>query len=338
MEVDNDPEARVRVQELWFEDGNLIIQAGSSLFRVYRGVLAARSSVFQDMLSFPQPPDSELVEGCPLVHMHDSAADVTVFLKAIFDSEFFETYPSPTTIDAVTGVLRLSHKYAVDYLRRRALGHLSSHFFTQLSALDASEPGGSKWRLPSWVIPEDLCLLHLIQIIQLVREVNALWILPYTFYRLAEKCAHHGPDVLTCIKSQTFKGSLIQLREDDEISFVKGFCVQISSVSDIMCFLRTPSTILECTSKYDCLLARLDALEIAQADSKLPEYQADPLLLWYGADWGRLETAVCATCLKSLQRAHEKARQDFWDRLPPMYGLPEWEELEKMKADALSTA
>ena len=87
MEIDSEPDALTRVQELWFEDGNLIIQAGNSQFRVYRGVLAARSSVFRDMLSFPQPPESELVEGCPVVLLHDSGAEVAVFLRAIFDSE-----------------------------------------------------------------------------------------------------------------------------------------------------------------------------------------------------------------------------------------------------------
>lgn len=38
------------------------------------------------MLGFPQPSDSELVESCPLVHLPDSAGEVTTFLKAIFDS------------------------------------------------------------------------------------------------------------------------------------------------------------------------------------------------------------------------------------------------------------
>jgi hypothetical protein len=86
MEVDSGSVQPQRHQELWFDDGNIVIQAGNTQFRVYRGVLAARSTVFQDMLSFPQPPDSELVEGCPLVQLHDSTAEVTVFLKAIFDS------------------------------------------------------------------------------------------------------------------------------------------------------------------------------------------------------------------------------------------------------------
>jgi hypothetical protein len=63
MEVDNEQTNEPqRVQDLWFEDGNLVIQAGNSQCRVYRGVLATRSLVFKDMLSFPQPSDSELVE------------------------------------------------------------------------------------------------------------------------------------------------------------------------------------------------------------------------------------------------------------------------------------
>lgn len=83
MDVDNTP---TRVEELWFSDGNLIVQAETSLFRVYGAFLAARSSVFKDMLSFPQPADAEMVEGCPVVRLHDSADDVTCFFKAIFDS------------------------------------------------------------------------------------------------------------------------------------------------------------------------------------------------------------------------------------------------------------
>ncbi|KAJ7799176.1 hypothetical protein B0H14DRAFT_2388215 [Mycena olivaceomarginata] len=46
--------ARNRVPELWFEDDNLILHAENTVFRISKGVLAARSSVFGDMLSFPQ--------------------------------------------------------------------------------------------------------------------------------------------------------------------------------------------------------------------------------------------------------------------------------------------
>ncbi|KAJ7718953.1 hypothetical protein DFH07DRAFT_784761 [Mycena maculata] len=107
MDVNAELKEIHQVPGLWFEDGSLIIQAGDCQFRVYRGVLAKRSSVFQDMLSFPQPADAELVEG------------------------YFDT---------IVGCLRLSEKYRVDYLRRRAsaLVHPTSRCCTTLSECDNS--------------------------------------------------------------------------------------------------------------------------------------------------------------------------------------------------------
>lgn len=76
-----------RVEDLWFEDGNLILQAENSLFRIYSGFLAARSSVFRDMLAFPPPAEGNpMMDGCHIVTVYDSAKDMTVFLKAIMDS------------------------------------------------------------------------------------------------------------------------------------------------------------------------------------------------------------------------------------------------------------
>lgn len=76
-----------RVEGLWFEDGNLILQAENSLFRIYSGFLAARSSVFRDMLAFPAPAEGNaMMDGCHIVTVYDSAKDMTVFLKAIMDS------------------------------------------------------------------------------------------------------------------------------------------------------------------------------------------------------------------------------------------------------------
>ncbi|KAJ7257166.1 hypothetical protein B0H12DRAFT_1015546 [Mycena haematopus] len=76
-----------RVPALWFPDGNLVLSAGSVLFRVFKGILAARSPVFADMLAFPQPEDAETLDGCPVLRLDDSAADTMYFLKAIFDYE-----------------------------------------------------------------------------------------------------------------------------------------------------------------------------------------------------------------------------------------------------------
>jgi BTB/POZ domain len=70
----------------WFDDGNIILQAESKLFKVHRGVLAKHSNVFQDMFSLPQPPNQPTAEheGCPSVMLADSELDVHHFLNAIY--------------------------------------------------------------------------------------------------------------------------------------------------------------------------------------------------------------------------------------------------------------
>jgi hypothetical protein len=84
MEVDTE---RIQPSQVWFEDGNIIIEAGDTLHRVSRSILAARSAVFKDMFSIPQPPDAETKLGCPFVHLADSSNNLCFFLRAIFDSE-----------------------------------------------------------------------------------------------------------------------------------------------------------------------------------------------------------------------------------------------------------
>lgn len=78
---------KTRSTEIWLEDGNIVIEAEGTQFKVLRSILAAQSSVFKDMFSFPQPVifvEKTTVEGCPVVHLSDSAADVTIVLKAMF--------------------------------------------------------------------------------------------------------------------------------------------------------------------------------------------------------------------------------------------------------------
>lgn len=80
------PVANATRSDIWFMDGNIVIQAEGVQFKVTRGVLAAQSSIFEDMFSIPQPPSEKemVVEGCPVVHLSDSAADVNIVLRALF--------------------------------------------------------------------------------------------------------------------------------------------------------------------------------------------------------------------------------------------------------------
>ena len=81
-----------RIPDLYFTDGNIILEAGTTHFRVYSSVLAARSPVFMDVLSLPKSnEDGEevngQVDGCSVIHLAgDDPDEVASFLRAIFDS------------------------------------------------------------------------------------------------------------------------------------------------------------------------------------------------------------------------------------------------------------
>ncbi|KAJ7225241.1 hypothetical protein B0H12DRAFT_1193319 [Mycena haematopus] len=334
IDADSEPKQVTRIPELWFEDGNIVLEAGNTQFRVYRGILAARSTVFQDMLSFPRPPDSELIDGCPMVRLSDSGRDVTVFLRAIFDSSFFMPFPTQTTFDIIKGCLRLGNKYRVDYLSRRALIHLSATYDTTLHSWDQDVFHIFEGELEkrTWEPPDQTVCM--ISAIQLIREVDALWLLPDAFYRLSvffEEIRSH-----IIILGGTYENEQICISPDDQTAFLNGPGLQTQSTStDILRFLSHSPDIPGCTTSVACYRARLAAID--RCRKAIRDSPSSPLTIWGPSSWQGFET-VCPACLETMEKTHQDDRQDLWDKLPEIYGLPSWEELEKMKVIAIGSS
>lgn len=236
-------------------------------------------------------------------------------------------YPAPTDSETVLGILRFSHKYGVDYLRRRALVHLSSRYFTTLSDRDDSyDPSASSWKRPSW--PVDSLAVH-VEAIQLARQVDALWILPYAFYDAAT--VSDSEELRNVLGSSIPDGWSASLSAEDQASFLKGYLTQMhSSSAEILRFLHHPLIIEDCTTAQKCTSERLAAF--SHMDD-LVGRSMDPLDVWIADDWETME--ICVTCLASLQKTHREARAAFWDKLPEIYGLPGWEELKELKTAAI---
>lgn len=72
-----------RDEEFWFEDGNLILLAKDVAFRVFKGLLAAQSSIFAGMCTASSPDDDETYEGCPVVQLFDSPEDLRHLLRIL---------------------------------------------------------------------------------------------------------------------------------------------------------------------------------------------------------------------------------------------------------------
>ena len=85
------PTSLIRSQDVWYDDGNVVIQTENTVFKVFRGILASNSTVFADMFSVPQPTSApitgpDMYDSCPLVQIYDTSEDTKHFLKAIHDA------------------------------------------------------------------------------------------------------------------------------------------------------------------------------------------------------------------------------------------------------------
>lgn len=94
--TDSDEPVTFTHSDLWWEDGNIVIQAETTQFRVYKGHLATHSEIFRDMFSIPQPSmdPKETVEGCPVVQVSDTAEDWTYILQALLERRYVYHFTS----------------------------------------------------------------------------------------------------------------------------------------------------------------------------------------------------------------------------------------------------
>ena len=66
-------------------DANLIIRSSDFVkFRVHKSVLALVSPFFKDLLSLPQPSDSEIVDGLPVVQLTESSELVNSLISMLY--------------------------------------------------------------------------------------------------------------------------------------------------------------------------------------------------------------------------------------------------------------
>jgi len=97
-----------RLEPLDVPDANLILRSSDLVdFRVHKSLLAMASPFFKDLLSLPQPSDSEPVDGLPVVQLPEDAE-----LLRILVSMLYPVCPvTPNSYDKVLYLLAACQKY-----------------------------------------------------------------------------------------------------------------------------------------------------------------------------------------------------------------------------------
>lgn len=148
-------------EELWFEDGNVILIAEATSFRVHKSILARHSEFFHDMFRLPQPAHiaGDMIAAdaqCPAVDTSESAEDLAHFLSAIYNSIMFVVSCIPLSSNPSQFALPHKHPLASNSYSPPDIFEKMSSFLTPRSVLSYVFRRNSPPN-PSVHSPSDVC-------------------------------------------------------------------------------------------------------------------------------------------------------------------------------------
>ena len=92
-------------------DANIIVRSSDQAkFRVHKSVLALSSPFFKDLLSLPQPPDAEIVDGLPVVPLPEDSD----LLNSLISLLYPVTPIIPDSYQKVFALLAACQKYDME--------------------------------------------------------------------------------------------------------------------------------------------------------------------------------------------------------------------------------
>ncbi|KAM5544059.1 hypothetical protein V8D89_002245 [Ganoderma adspersum] len=177
-------------EEFWFDDGNIIVVAGDTAFKLYKGILSSVSPVFKDLFSMPQPNNPETMDGCLVVRLNDSATELGHFFRLVTKPGFsLLRYHSPPSFRMLAAICRIGHKYqaakAVEAASERIV-----MFFEKACSEGRSMNACWEyfWESHQRDIGIKVELTDAIEAVNLARLLDKPTILPFAFYLC---CAAH---------------------------------------------------------------------------------------------------------------------------------------------------
>ncbi|RPD57118.1 hypothetical protein L227DRAFT_239457 [Lentinus tigrinus ALCF2SS1-6] len=127
-----DSASMIKDSNLWLEDGNVVVVAQDTAFRVHRGLLSRHSEVFSGLFTLAQPDDeaaAELYDGCPVVRVPDSSHDFRHLLHALYDGlSTIESVHESAKFNIYAALARLADKYELPHIFTAAIKWLGTIF------------------------------------------------------------------------------------------------------------------------------------------------------------------------------------------------------------------
>lgn len=248
----------------------------------------------------PQPAAEAGIEGCPIVHLSDTAEDIHHILTALYDKghNMRQALPFPV----IAALLRLGKKYEFDHLRDVALLRLTSEFPTQLEEWDTLPD-----RFTHIVDRKGL----LFDVISLAIECGVQSILPTAYFLAADNV------VLILSGQERDDGTIAQLPPVAQKACLLGREKLIIALADDTYEWLNGEKICEDCESTSCEKACLKMIQ------NIWRPRPDPTIAL--KKWLDVEVVgLCYLCLPEAEEIHEAGRYNLWYKLPSLFDLPSW--------------
>ncbi|KAI0752027.1 hypothetical protein C8Q74DRAFT_348706 [Fomes fomentarius] len=302
-----------RDEELWFEDGSLILVARDIEFRVYKGPLVAQSGFFKDMLSLPQPGDSSSTPSndssspsCATIHLSDSPEDLRHFLRVFVEG----TLRFEPTFNEISAYIRLGHKYQCEKLTQQCLAYLRKYYTDDYDL----------WFQVHWLDPPSFLAIHRIGILNLARLTGADYLLPGVLMC----CCMLGPEISQGFEREDGTWETLSI-EDLTLCFIaRARLLEATFVAAHRVFRPTVADGCtnpeRCTSALQYLLSEMVANESVMQDVRELRFDYSKSGYANETEQGRALCSKCYPLVVSSGRPAEEHRAIF-KRLPEIMGV-----------------
>jgi len=213
----------------------------------------------------------------------------------------------------VAAILRLSKKYQIDYLRDDAIRRLTFEYPSTLKGREAcvSKP----WSRVGW------CKGCTIDVINLARETGIHSVLPFAFWVLV---AQSQTNYILEGRRRDDGTLAILSWADQKMCLLATDRVRVAHANDMFGWLGEVSP--RCRTPHGCAKIRNGHLVRLWR----PPSAALSLFGWKASDWKK---GLCDACADIGKKAYKEGRLLLWNKLPSLFGLPEWEELRSQEPD-----
>nr|GAT52807.1 predicted protein [Mycena chlorophos] len=291
-EDDGDGDERVadRQGNPWYEDGKVTIRAGEVEFRVYGGLLKDRSEILKAELE-KKSDRSRMIN----LRLDDSAEDVSAFLKMIFRPHDYPPDGQDAYFEMASACFRLGRKYQVPAVARFGL-------FSILRAFSASD-----YRTFGRGILNPTPRIALEAIALVDSHYLPRIVLPRAYWTVLANMDEMSQDNLSTLPPQHLARLLltaVPLRTA-YLQECLGWCDEDPAQHNRSC------------SKPDsCMVAKRRIREEGAPAGRHEAYEIYHL-------------KFCDQCESVYHPVFSAGWERLWAKLPRMFGLPEWKELEQ---------